>query len=76
MRAYVQRNIVILSRQESRIWQDGTSGADQLGRDVRAFARAMLARTGKRKVEVYSSRSAGGWVATVVYPLSYGEESL
>lgn len=62
-----RKNIIVLSRTESRAWGAGDSAADQLGRQVRSFAAAHLERTGLRKVEVYSAKSAGGWVATVVY---------
>jgi hypothetical protein len=68
-----RKGIVVLSRRESRVWCAGDSEADQLGRDVRAFARAYLERTGHGSVEVYSARSAGGWVATVVHAPEDGD---
>ena len=65
MRAH--KGIVTLSRTETRTWGAGDSAADQLGRLVRGFAAAYLARTGRRTVEVYAAKSAGGWVAMVIH---------
>lgn len=67
MRISKNKRIITLGRDNTRTWENGGERGDRFRREVREAARELANQTGKR-VEIYASASAGGWMADEVYP--------
>jgi hypothetical protein len=62
MKAIKSRGVIRLSAQETKVWEDGGPDGYKFRASVRDTAREMAQASGK-PVEIYASKSEGGWCA-------------
>jgi hypothetical protein len=67
MKKLTSANTIQLSAAETKMWEDGGPDGHTFRSEVRAVARKMASKSGK-SVEIYASKSSGGWTADVIAP--------
>lgn len=67
MKTFTSKNTIRLSSTETKVWEDGGPDGYAFRSRVRAIASKMANASGKT-VEVYASKSSGGWTADVIAP--------
>jgi hypothetical protein len=67
MKKLTSANTIRLSSVETKAWEDGGPDGYAFRSEVRAIARNMARSSGK-SVEVYASKTSGGWTADVIAP--------
>ena len=67
MRIINTRNVIQLSAAETKVWEDGGPDGYDFRRRVNSQA-ADMANKARMPVEIYASKSEGGWCANQVLP--------
>jgi hypothetical protein len=62
MKTNRKNNTITLSAAETKKWENATETGYAFRKSVRDLANSMI-RTSRKGVEIYASKSAGGWMA-------------
>jgi hypothetical protein len=64
MKVNKKNGVIRLSKDETKVWEDGGPDGNDYRRSLRILAKSIV-RPGMT-VEIYASKSEGGWTADVV----------